>query len=45
METPKGEEEGELLDAINLRTLRNLVKTNPPKAARKPSGQSRRKRV
>ena len=27
METPKGEEEGEQLDAINLRTLRNLVKT------------------
>lgn len=25
METPKGEEEGEELDAINLRTLRNLI--------------------
>lgn len=25
LETPKGEEEGELLDAINLRTLRSLV--------------------
>lgn len=45
METPKGEAEGELLDAINLRTLRSLVKTTARKAPRKPSGQSRPKRV
>ena len=29
METPKGEEEGELLDAINLRTLRGLIASAP----------------
>jgi len=45
LETPKGEEEGELLDAINLRTLRSLVKSTSGKASRKPSGQARRKRV
>ena len=27
LETPKGEEEGEQLDAINLRTLQSLVQT------------------
>ena len=26
METPKGEEDGQQLDAINLKTLRRLVK-------------------
>lgn len=29
LETPKGEEDGEQLDAINLRTLRGLVKEKP----------------
>lgn len=34
METPKGTENGELLDAINLRTLRNLIAL-PPAAKRR----------
>jgi deoxyribonuclease IV len=32
METPKGDEDGELLDAINLRTLRQLVKRKTSRA-------------
>lgn len=35
METPKGDEEGELLDAINLRTLRSLIATSKPSRGRK----------
>lgn len=38
METPKGEEDGELLDAINLRTLRGLMAGNS--AAKKKSRRS-----
>ena len=38
LETPKGQENGESLDAINLRTLRGLVK----KAPQKRHGQIRR---
>ena len=35
METPKGEEDGELLDAINLRTLRGLIASGSTKTARR----------
>ena len=39
METPKGEEAGEPLDAINLRTLRGLIDstTSPPRRQRRRS--------
>lgn len=33
LETPKGEENGEPLDVINLRTLRNLIGKSGPKRA------------
>ncbi|MFN0056139.1 MAG: deoxyribonuclease IV [Planctomycetales bacterium] len=43
METPKGEDAGELLDAINLRTLRGLVAASKP-ASRKTKPRRRSSR-
>lgn len=41
METPKGEEDGELLDAINLRTLKSLMAAEPATGKKSRAGSTK----